>query len=97
MKDFFETLRIFIADYAAAYPLVTFLLLGLGPIVIAALSRNVVGLAIVACGAIFGFAIALMTGSFYQVLLGWWGILWLISLAFLLFGRPAPQLSPPRD
>jgi hypothetical protein len=87
MKELFDTLFGFIVAGAAAYPVATFVLLGLGAVAIAAIARNIVGLAIVGCGVIAGFALSFLLGSVSGVLLALWGALWLVSIAFLLFGR----------
>jgi hypothetical protein len=86
MKELFDTLFGAFVAYAVAYPLATFVVLGLGAVVLAAISRNVVSLAIVGCGAIAGFALAFLTGNVSGPLLALWGALWVIAIAFLMFG-----------
>ena len=96
MKELFDTLFGTVAVYAVAYPLATFVLLGLGAVALAVISRNVVGLAIVACAAIAGFALAYLTGI-VRPLMALWGVLWLISIAFLIFGRPEAAATSADD
>jgi len=88
MKELFDALFGLIVSYTSAYPLATFVLLGLGAVAVAVIARNVVGLAIVGCGAIVGFALAFLTGSLTGPLLALWGVLWLVSIGFLIIGGP---------
>jgi hypothetical protein len=85
MKELFDALFGAVLAYTVAYPLATFVLLGLGAVVVAVISRNVVALAIVGCGAIGGFALAYLTGTVTGPLLALWGALWMIAIAFLMF------------
>jgi hypothetical protein len=85
MKELFDALFGTVLAYTVAYPLATFVLLGLGAVIVAVISRNVVALAIVGCGAIVGFALAYLTGTVTGPLLGLWGALWMIAIAFLMF------------
>jgi len=97
MKDLFDALFGSIVGYASAYPLATFVLLGLGAVAVAVVARNVVGLAIVGCGAIAGFALAFLTGSRSELLLALWGALWLVSIGFLIFGGPQGSATSAND
>ena len=85
MKELFDVLFGTVLAYTVAYPLATFVLLGLGAVVVAVISRNVVALAIVGCGAIVGFALAYLTETVTGPLLALWGALWVIAIAFLMF------------
>jgi hypothetical protein len=94
MKELFDVLFGTVLAYTVAYPLATFLLLGLGAMVVAVVSRNVVALAVVGCGAIAGFALAYLTGTVTGPLLALWGGLWMIAIAFLIFrASEAPATS----
>lgn len=97
MKELLELIRSGIMAYATAYPVATFVVLGLGPLVIAALSRNVVGLAIVACGVIAGFCAWYLIGEPIGWLFLLWGALWFISLLFLMLGRPQSRVITAND
>jgi hypothetical protein len=97
MKELLELIRSGIMACATAYPLATFVVLGLGPLVIAALSRNVVGLAIVACGAIAGFSVGYLIGAPVGPLFIVWGVLWLIAFLFLMLGRPQSRVITAND
>jgi len=102
MKELYLAVPGGVIGYATAYPLVTCIVLGLVPVAIVALSRNVVGLSTVGCGAVAGFALAFLVSRSAGAVSGWWiaawGALWLIALAFLAFGRPAPGVvSAGRD
>jgi hypothetical protein len=94
MKELYLAVPDAVIGYATAYPLVTCIVLGLAPVAIVALSRNVVGLSIVGCVAAAGFALAFLVSRTAGPVSGWWlalwGALWVIALAFLVFGRPAP-------
>jgi len=98
MKELYLAVPGAVMSYVVAYPLVTCIALGLAPVAIVAISRNVVGLAIVGCGAIAGFAFAFLLIRALGDLSAWWlmawGALWLLALAFLIFGRPAPGVMP---
>src|SRR5262245_10689093 len=96
MKDLFDALFGSIVGYASAHPLATFVLLGLGAVAVAVVARNVVGLAIVGCGAIAGFALAVQTGP-TELLLALWGVLWLVSIGFLIFGGPQGSATSAND
>jgi hypothetical protein len=97
MKELFDTLFGTVAVYGLAYPLATFVLLGLGAVALAVISRNVVGLAIVGCAAIVGFALAYLTGIVTGPLMALWGVLWLISVAFFILGSPEAAATSADD
>ena len=97
MKELFDALFGLIVSYTSAYPLATFVLLGLGAVTVAVIARNVVGLAIVGCGAIGGFALAFLTGSLTGPLLALWGVLWLVSIGFLMFGGSQGSATSTND
>jgi|SRR5262245_45887855 hypothetical protein len=97
MKELFDALFGLIVSYTSAYPLATFVLLGLGAVAVAVIARNVVGLAIVGCGAIVGFALAFLTGSLTGPLLALWGVLWLVSIGFLMFGGSQGSATSTND
>src|SRR5262245_55377799 len=97
MKELLEVIRSWIMAGATAYPLATFVVLGLGPLVIAALSRNVVGLAIVACGVIAGFSVGYLIGEPVAPLFILWGVLWLVAFLSLMLGRSDSRVITAND
>jgi hypothetical protein len=97
MKELFDVLFGTVLAYTVAYPLATFVLLGLGAVVLAVISRNVVALAIVGCGAIVGFALSYLTGTVTGPLLGLWGALWMIAIVFLMFRGSAEAAATSTD
>jgi hypothetical protein len=97
MKELFDALFGTVLAYTVAYPLATFVLLGLGAVVVAVISRNVVALAVVGCGAIAGFALAYLTGTVTGPLLALWGALWMIAIAFLMFRASEASVTPADD
>src|SRR5262249_27539974 len=97
MKELFATVFSGVMASAVAYPLATFVLLGLAPVAIAAISRNIVGFVVVTSGAISGFATSALMQGTSDYVLALWGVLWLISIAFLLFGRPQTGVASASD
>jgi hypothetical protein len=97
MKELFATVFSGVMASAVAYPLATFVLLGVAPVVIAAISRNIIGFVIVTCGAVCGFATAALMQSTSDPVWALWGVLWLTSIAFLLFGRPQTGVASASD
>jgi len=97
MKELFATVFSGVMSSAVAYPLATFVLLGLAPVAIAAISRNMVGFVIVTGGAISGFAASALMQCTSELVLVLWGVLWLISIAFLLFGRAESGVTSASD
>jgi hypothetical protein len=97
MKELFGTLFSGVMASAVAYPLATFVLLGLAPVGIAAIARNIIGFVIVTCGAVCGFATSALIQGTSNYVLVLWGVLWLVSIAFLLFGRPQIGVASASD
>jgi hypothetical protein len=72
-----------------ANPLGALLLIALGPILIVAFARNDVGAIMIIVGTIIGLVVAFTTNALLPVL-SVFGLLWLVAIGFVIFGRPLP-------
>lgn len=70
-----------------AYPLVPLSLMALGPVVVVAFARNSTGASIVVGGTVIGLVLAVTTDALF-LQLAFWGVLFLVAIGFLIFGRP---------
>jgi hypothetical protein len=76
-----------LAGAALANSFVALLLIALLPIVIVAFARNSIGASIVIVGTVVGLVFALTTDLVFWPL-AFFGVLWLVAIGFLIFGRP---------
>jgi hypothetical protein len=74
-----------------AYPLVPLSLMALGPVVVVAFARNSTGASIVVVGTVIGLVLAVTTDALF-LQLAFWGVLFLVAIGFLIFGRPRRTL-----
>jgi hypothetical protein len=69
-----------------AYPLIPLSLMALGPVVVVAFARNSIGASIVVVGTVIGLVLAVTTDALFMQL-AFWGVLLLVAIGFLIFGR----------